>query len=260
MKESPLLGVLTELEHALKAEDARCVAGRPRIDDIEGLRQKGAALLSLPLCVADLLERLVVQPPALWHWAQLQAMCCTSDPDHGISLRCPCEGHGAAEPRRRDLEVDAVSGGWLGRSLSDPPDEHAERGMAQVLARCWARRWGRGQVTTCKTQWPGSHSLFARWLGYYFTFLMLQSGVASPAVISLTFQQGVSNSEINVPAIISAQDVRLDSEAGESPDTQHLSDSTHLHGRLSCWRLLSKDCAWSCSWFESEEVQRERTF
>ena len=93
------------------------------------------------------------------------------------------------------------------------PDEHAKKGMTEVLARCWAWRWGRGHLSPSRARVPRTRARLASWLGYCFTFLFLQTGAATPQVVSLTFQQGASPVLLSLPANISAEDVRLDSEA-----------------------------------------------
>ena len=104
------------------------------------------------------------------------------------------------------------AGAGAGALTQLEPDEHAKKGMAEVLARCWAWRWGRGHLSN-KPSRARVRTRLASWLGYCFTFLFLQTGAATPQVASLTFQQGASSVLLNLPANISAEDVRLDSEA-----------------------------------------------
>ena len=173
----------------------------------------------------------LTSPYAAGICAQTQAMCRAAElvADGARRVRCRCEGRiqdgplESLEPRQREaLGTSRALCAWhLVRPGSrDPsPDEHGEKGMAQVLARCWARRWGRGKgkVPRRKTRWTSFPSWLACWFRYCFTwpfiFLILQTGAATPLVVSLTFQQGVLPLEINVPTNVSAEDIRLDSEA-----------------------------------------------
>lgn len=70
-----------------------------------------------------------------------------------------------------------------------------ERGMQQALARFWARRSGRGWI------WP------LLWLSC-FTY-----ATATPSVVALRFQTGLSATDTTVDANVTIGGVRLDSEA-----------------------------------------------
>lgn len=139
-------------------------------------------------------------------------MCSTRQTSRAVPHGCRCEMEcnecqaclAACEPLElRTLRRFPSSSGSERLKLESRESKKAladtkatwERGMQQALARFWARRSGRGWI------WP------LLWLSC-FTY-----ATATPSVVALRFQTGLSATDTTVDANVTIGGVRLDSEA-----------------------------------------------
>ena len=141
-------------------------------------------------------------------------MCSTRQTSRALPHGCRCEMEGnecqaclaACEPlelRRTLRRFPSSSGSERLKHLESRESKKAladtkatwERGMQQALARFWARRSGRGWI------WP------LLWFSC-FTY-----ATATPSVVALRFQTGLSATDTTVDANVTIGGVRLDSEA-----------------------------------------------